>query len=166
MSRIWEAYVWLSSGSTMWFAASSGCKNDFSLLYAMCPVQMMMMETIPPSPGRYAHAHHFIIHWMQVQKFGRWFSQHSPWSLFRCVCHVQVDVMQFTCNPRGWRVDSADNFPIFLDVVDVISGLPAVRKVDVHFSGRYYKSPWLQLLMDQNKEEASHVRAIEEFCSG
>jgi len=110
--------------------------------------------------------HHFIIHWMQVQIFGRWFSQHLPQSLFRCVHHVQVDVMRFTCNPWSWRVDSADDFPIFLDVVGIISSLPAVHEVNVHFSGRYYKTPWLQPLMDWNEEKASHIRTIEKFYSG
>ena len=110
--------------------------------------------------------HHFIIHWVQVQNFRTFFLQYSPQLLFRCVCHVRVDVMRFTRNPWSRRVESADDFPVFLDVIGVTKALPAMHKLDVHFSGRYYKIPWPQPLMDRNEEEASHVRAIQEFCSG
>jgi len=58
------------------------------------------------------------------------------------VCHVRVDVMRFTHNPWGRRVESADDFPVSLDVIGVPKALPAMRKLDVHFSGRYYKNPW------------------------
>ena len=51
-----------------------------------------------------------------------------------------------------------------LDVINIVSGLPAMPGVGVHFSGRYNKNPWPQPLMDWNGEEASHMRAIEEFC--
>lgn len=109
--------------------------------------------------------HRFVAYWRQVVEFAQWNSQHAPWSLLKCVTHLRVDVMRFTHDRFGPAIGPADGFPVSLDLISAISGLPALRNVEVHFGGRYYRHPWPQPLTERNEEEAAHVRRVEDFCS-